>query len=163
MNTWLESILRHLDEQAMGKGDPYACIELVNLYRYCQPLSAFAYGLKAVRLGLEMELGPLQSAVENLRSSECTAIGCYRLGSELASYPREAADTRKAVSYLKAAANAEDAPCCGAAALCLADLLSSIGESRAECYRYYAIAEAKGFCDILPPEHRTRQEKTLTV
>lgn len=160
MNTWLENVLLRLDSQAGSKGNPEACIELVNLYRDNHPLSALAFGLKAARLGLDMELGPLQSAVERLRSSEWTALGCYRLGSELASYPRDLAETHKAVTYLKAAANDEDAECRGAAAFCLADLLSSLGGNSAECYHYFAVAESNGFSDILPPFHKAQHENT---
>ena len=152
MNTWLENILVRLDNQAEGKGNPEACLELVNLYGIARPLSALAYGMKAKRLGSEIELEPLQETVERLRSSEwgTDPIGCYRLGSELASYPADTvADTHKAVAFLKAAVEAKDSPCVGVAALSLADLLSSLG--RTEAYTYYHVAEEHGFCDILPP------------
>lgn len=152
MNTWLETILLKQDAQAESKGNLEACIELVNLYRSERPLSALAFGMKAKRLEPDFELAPLQEAVERLRSSEwgTDPIGCYRLGNELASYPVDTvADTRKAVAFLKAAVEAKDSPCVGAAALSLADLLSSLG--RTEAYTYYHVAEEHGFCDILPP------------
>ena len=155
MNTWLENVLLRLDNQAESKGNPEACIELASLYRTERPLSALAYGMKAKRLVPDYELGPLQEAVERLRSSEWAAdpIGCYKLGNELASYPTDAsADIRKAVAYLKTAVEAENSPCVGAAALSLADLLSSLG--RAEAYRYYRVAEENGQYDILPPPKR---------
>ncbi len=151
MNTWLEKNMLRLDNQAEGNGNPDACIELVNLYRIEYPLSALAYGMKAKRLGTDIELGPLRARVENMRSSEWTTdpLGCYRLGNELASYPTEAADINWAVAYLKAAVEAKDSPCVGTAALSLADLLRSLGQI--ESYRYYRVAEENGQYDILPP------------
>lgn len=152
MNTWLEKILLRLDNQAESKGNPEVCLELVNLYRNERPLSALAYALKAKRLGLDIEVSPLQATVERMRGSEWAAdpIGCYRLGNELGSYPADTS-VSKAIAYLKAAVEAESSPCVGAAAFALADLLSSL--HRAEAYQYYRLAEENGYCDILPPNN----------
>ena len=155
MNTWKEKVLLRLAEQAESKSDiASACLELVDYYKTEKPLSALAFGLKARRIGgYDFEIGPLVGAVEKLRRTELNEdpVGCYRLGCELSSYPEGESDVRKAITYLKIAADADGCACAGPAALNLADFLSSIGENSTDAYRYYQRAEALGFCDILPP------------
>lgn len=158
MSAWLENVLLQVDAAA-GNGDSNACIELVNLLRDAHPLSALSFGRKAKRLGIDIELEPLQTVVERMRPSELPLdpLGCYRLGTEVSSYPVSKDETRKAITYLKVAAEAPDFVFSGAAALCLADLLSSLGSS--ESYKYYSLAEAQGFCDILPPARSGKKEQ----
>ena len=150
MDTWLENMLLRKDDAA-AKGNADACIELVNLYRNSRPLAALAFGRKAKRLGTDIELSPLETAVDRMRSTDWSkdVAGCYRLGVELSSYPLDHNDLRKAISFLKAVIMAEDPNFVGHAALCLADLLRSMGENVAEAYQYYAVAEHNGSPDIL--------------
>lgn len=153
MDNWLENVLLRMDGEAT-KGSADACIELANLYRNNnKPLAALAFGRKAKRLGTDIELSPLETAVDHLRSTEWSkdVAGCYRLGVELSSYPMDHSDLRKAISFLKAVITAEDAIFVGHAALCLADLLRSMGENVAEAYHYYEVAERNGSPDILFP------------
>ncbi|MBQ5364906.1 MAG: hypothetical protein IIU49_02430, partial [Spirochaetales bacterium] len=91
------------------------------------------------------------------------ADGCYYLGMELSSYPENHADVRKAIGYLKAVMDSDRDEHKGSAALCLADLLRSVGGSVTETYHYYQEAEKFGFPDILVPSHAQESEASAAT
>lgn len=155
MNTWLEKVLLDVDNRADTKGDKAACLELVNFYRVEFPLRALAYGLKARRLGEDIELTPLEAAVERLRPSDWSqdAIGAYKLGLEMGTYPVGTHDEEKAAAFLEVATKSDIPSLAGMASFQLAELLRTMsaanGNYRQHAYYYYERAKQFGVYDLL--------------
>ena len=142
-NSVLEQLLLCADNRT---GNPEICKALEEIYSGKKPITAFAYAMKAQRLGAaDIHCSELRNAA--LRSpAEEEAFGCYILAKELCCRGRDA----EAIAYLQVAARGKDPTVAGCAALYLADLLAHAPEHDSkEAYFWYRRAAELGNPDVL--------------
>lgn len=137
----MEAVLRREEER---RASSEVCRELAKFYKGDRPLMAWAYALKAIRLGAT-DVRAQVYATNDSPSSD--GEGAYLLGKELTC----SGAVEEAMVYLEAAAYVKDRTVAGQAALYLADLLShSKYMDLDKIDALYHRAAACGNPDILP-------------